>query len=576
MTLRSVFGKNVDKEHPLPQYPRMWMKRDSFYNLNGIWEYQITAENAMPFKERWNNIVVPFPLGSSLSGSEENLKPGQNLWYRRSFSFHPGSQRVILNFEAVDCICEVYLNGYLVGKHAGGYAPFSLDISRYVKYQNALMVKVTDQSDQGMYSYGKQALNPGGMFYTPQSGIWGTVWLEELPEHAVESLRITPDYDTKRVTFDIYGRFHQAVITIFDDHDHVLTGLSKDGHYVFQLDSVHPWTPEDPFLYPVRIQTEDDLIESYFGMRKYSSGYDARGVRRFMLNNRPYFISGLLDQGYSLDGGFTYPSEEAMRYEITAFKQIGFNCLRKHVKVECRRWYYLCDSLGMLVMQDMPSGGYDHYDEFRMGVLPSIGFRRLRDTGKTKFGRISKACEDNYMTELSRMLDELYNVTSVFAWVPFNEGWGQFNSGEITEYIRKKDNTRLIDAASGWFDQGNGDFLSIHDYFFPYHVSKKDQRIQILSEFGGYSYVEKDHSYPSQLYGYRKFQDKAEWNEAVFHCYETMILPNIEKGLSGCIYTQTADIEDECNGLFTADREIVKLDKERMSRMNKRLKRKIT
>lgn len=575
MTLLSRWGKALDERCPLPDYPRMQLQRDSYFNLNGVWEYQITGLTDEPKPGNWKKIIVPFALGSKLSGTDENLQPGEALWYRKQFAYKPSVAHTWINFEAVDQVCTVYLNGIKVGSHVGGYAPFSLDITDAIKYQNSLMVKCTDDSDQGIFAYGKQKLDHSGMWYTPSAGIWQTVWIEDLNEHAIHDIKITPDFDEQKVYIDLAGNFSQAAITIGAAGEVVHRGLTNDMHYEAPIDPVHPWTPDDPFLYDLYIQTEDDVIKSYFGMRKFSIGHDAAGTVRFCLNNRPLFFSGLLDQGYSVDGLMTYPAEEAMTYELEKIREMGFNMLRKHVKVECRRWYYNCDRLGILVMQDMPSGGTFNFRE--MGIMPTIGFRHQTDTDNAALGRSTEEEKQIYYHELDEMLDNLYNSPCIFAWVPFNEGWGQFDSVKVTEHIRDYDSTRLIDAASGWHDQGAGDFDSIHDYFFPFKAKKpQDERILILSEFGGYSYVEHGHSEPQKTYGYRKFTDRIELDGAVSRLYEKMILNNIRNGLSGCIYTQVSDVEDECNGLFTADREIIKIDSRKMKRMNDKLYRRLT
>ena len=574
MALNSEFGSKTDLKAPLQEYPRMWMQRDSYTNLNGVWEYQITALNASPGSDKWKKINVPFSPGTPLSGAPEILKPDQALWYRKQFAYQPSIMHTWLNFEAVDQICTVYMNGIEIGTHTGGYIPFSFDVSSTVKYQNSLMVRCTDSTNESDCAFGKQKLEHGGMWYTPTSGIWQTVWLEDCPEHAVQDIKITPDYDAGQVHIDLAGNFSQAAITIGAAGEVVHRGLTNDMHYTAPIPDIHPWTPDDPFLYDLYIQTEDDVIKSYFGMRRFSVGHDAEGVRRFCLNNRPLFFSGLLDQGYTSDSGMTYPSDEAMIWELKKIKDMGFNMIRKHVKVECRRWYYHCDRLGILVMQDMPSGGT--YDYSYQTFWPTLGFRTHDDHHNPRLGRTSKAAKKQYYAELDGMLDNLYNSVSLFSWCPFNEGWGQFDSEKVTAHIRNYDSTRLIDSASGWFDMGAGDFLSIHDYFFPFRARKdKLNRILILSEFGGYAYLEWGHSEAEKLYGYKKFTDKLALDEAINKLYEKMILNNIRKGLSGCIYTQVSDIEDECNGIFTADRKIIKIDEKKMRRMNERLIRRM-
>lgn len=570
MKLKSQWGEQVNLKHPLPEYPRMQMVRSSFLNLNGAWEYQITEGRRLPDKDRWKDITVPFALGSHLSGSDEILLPGKSLWYRKQFAYMPSYLHTFLNFEAVDQECVVYVNGIEAGRHSGGYTPFGFDISSLIKYQNSLMVRVSDPSDQGQYAYGKQKLKHGGMWYTPTAGIWGTVWLEDIPDHAVHDVKITPDLDSRKVFFDLAGDFQQAHLIVSENGKVIHEGITNDMHYEMILDSVHPWSPDDPFLYDVYIETEDDLVRSYFGMRKFSSGYDAHGKKRFFLNNQPLFLTGVLDQGYSPDGMYTYPQDEAMVFEIQKMKEMGFNLLRKHVKVENRRWYYHCDRLGMLVMQDIPNGG-EAYDKKSVLLLPNIGIREMNDIRNPHLGRAERDLQKKYYEELDDILNDLYNFVCICAWVPFNEGWGQFNSAEVTEYIRNYDTTRLIDSASGWHDQGAGDFHSRHNYFLHFRVpSDAEDRIILLSEFGGYSLLEGRHSQAEKLYGYKKFRDRMSLNDAVMDLYNRDVYDNISNGLSGCIFTQVSDVEDECNGILTADRRVVKINERRMRRMNEK------
>ncbi len=559
------------KEIPLPEYPRPQLTRDNWMNLNGTWEFQITDGRQPAAQTAWQTILVPFALGSKLCGSDAQLLPGQVLWYRRNFSYEPGAHRTILNFEAVDQFCAVYLNGYMVGEHHGGYAPFSFDVTKAIMAKNELLVRVTDDSDRGIYAYGKQKLLHGGMWYTPSSGIYGTVWLENLPEHAVYDIKITPDCEKEVAYLRMTGTFEQAVITVFEGKRLVHRGITSDRAYTIPLPSYHAWSPSDPFLYSFYVQTEEETVRSYFGMRRFSKVRDAEQHWRVGVNGKPLFLSGLLDQGYTPDGLLTYPSEEAMRTELEKIKSMGFNMLRKHIKVENRRWYALCDRLGLLVMQDMPSGGHP-YSFWRIAAGPMLGLRTMRDdqSAYAKNGRSEKASRDMYQLELDAMLDTLYNCPCIFAWVPFNEGWGQFESAKVTEHIRAYDTTRLIDSASGWHDQGAGDFDSRHCYFRAFHVPRASDRIILLSEFGGYTYVEQGHDVPEKTYGYKTFTNKVKLNEAIFKLYERDILANIPKGLAGCVYTQVADVEEECNGLFTADRQVVKVDTEKMRRMNER------
>ena len=558
---------------PLPEYPRMQLQRDSFINLNGYWEYQITDGRA-PEERDWKEILVPFPLGSELSGAPEELRPKQVLWYRKRFTFDQTRKHVLLNFEAVDQCCTVYLNDRKVGEHAGGYTPFAYDVTKYIKYNNELIVICTDDSDRGIYAYGKQKLEHSGMWYTPTAGIWQTVWIEEIGDKAVTDLKITPDYDHSCVYLDMAGTYEQAIINVFEGKKLVHRGITVERSYTVPLEHFHPWSPDDPFLYDIYIETGEETVKSYFGMRKFSSGTDRYSIRRFMINDQPVFLTGLLDQGYNSLGMVTFPDEEMMVRELRSIKDMGFNLLRKHAKTECRRWYWLCDQLGILVMQDIPNGG-GPYSQWKTGVLPTLGMIRTKDDNYAEAGRETQEKRDAYYYEVDEILNTLYNSVCIFAWVAFNEGWGQFDSEKATAYIKRYDTTRLVDSASGWFDQGAGDFLSRHCYILPFWMPKDDGRIILLSEFGGYSFLEKGHSKVEKLYGYRKYTDKGTLNKAIENLYRTMIDANIAKGLSGCIYTQVSDVEDECNGLFTYDRQVMKIDQRMMKRINDKLKRRV-
>ncbi|MBO7703713.1 MAG: hypothetical protein J6S26_04630, partial [Solobacterium sp.] len=427
MTLLSPWGQSVDLKGPLPEYPRMQLQRGSFMSLNGEWDFQITNGDEPDPLHGWARIYVPFALGSRLSGTDAALHPGEVLWMRKRFVYEPGAPVTVLNFEAVDQTAIVYLNGTEVGRHEGGYAPFSLDVTSAIRDKNELLVRITDDSDQGIYAYGKQKLENGGMWYTPSSGIWQTVWMEDLPAKAMQDIKITPDPVNSCVYLNMAGTFSQAVITVFAGKELVHRGITNKMDYTFTLDRIHPWSPDDPFLYTLYLQTEEETVKSYFAMRSFGMTHDTSGKLRFTLNGSPLFLSGLLDQGYTVDGLLTYPSEAAMIYELKKVKEMGFNMLRKHIKVECRRWYYLCDKLGILVMQDMPSGG-SPYDTLHTSWLPTIGFRKLSDQKLDKTGRTSEESRNAYYMELRQLLDTLYNCPCIFAWVPFNEGWGQFET----------------------------------------------------------------------------------------------------------------------------------------------------
>ena len=571
MTLKSPWCDSVNLQAPLGEYPRMNLQRGSFTSLNGTWEYQITDGCEPDLLSGWKKITVPFALGSRLSGTDRNLLPDEVLWCRRKFDYKADGPVTILNFEAVDQCCVVYLNGVEAGRHEGGYTPFSLDVSGIIKTKNEILVRITDSTDTGIYAYGKQRLNHGGIWYTPSAGIWQTVWLEDLPEHAVQDIKITTDCENHSVYLRMAGTYTQVVVTVFAGKELVHRGITSKTDYTIVLEDYHPWSVKDPFLYTMYLQTEEEIVKSYFGMRKFGAKRDHHGHLRFTLNDELLYLNGILDQGYNADGHMTYPSEEAMLWELQEIKDLGFNMIRKHVKTESRRWYYLCDLLGILVMQDIPNGGSSN-DFFRTAVLPTIGLRGGDDTDYEKNGRGTEQLREMYYQELDEILDSLYNNPCIFAWVAFNEGWGQFDSIAVTDHIRAYDTTRLVDSASGWFDQGAGDFNSRHCYFRAFHAPAGDGRILFLSEFGGYSYVPEGHSeVTGKLYGTKKFTDKAKWNEAVLKQFERDVLRNIPKGLSGSVYTQFADIEDECNGLLSADRRVCKVDERKLRRINERI-----
>ncbi|MBR2792999.1 MAG: hypothetical protein IKE16_00015 [Solobacterium sp.] len=570
MSLKTPWSDSVNLESPLSEYPRMQMQRGSFTSLNGPWEFQITDGSQPIILGGWEEIIVPFALGSELSGTKKTLNPGEVLWVRRQFEYHPETEMTLLNFEAVDQCCVVYLNGMEAGRHEGGYTPFSLDVSDKIKEHNEILVRISDECDNGLYGYGKQKREHSGMWYTPSCGIWQSVWLEDLPEHAVQDIKITPDCENNAVYLRMAGTYSQIVITVFAGKTLVHRGITNMKDYTIPLRDYHPWSVSDPFLYTMYLQTEDETVKSYFAMRRFGAKRDSSGNMRFTINDQPLYLSGILDQGYNADGLLTYPCEEAMIYDLQKAKALGFNMIRKHVKVECRRWYYLCDLLGILVMQDIPNGGHP-YDFMRTAVLPTIGFRKMSDSEYEKNGRSDPKSREAYYRELDEILDMLYNSPCIFAWVPFNEGWGQFDSEEVTAHIKRYDTTRLVDSASGWHDQGCGDFNSRHCYFHSFRAPRSDGRILILSEFGGYSFIEPGHSEPNGVYGYKKFTDKAKWNEAVLKLFEKDVLGNVRRGLSGSVYTQLADVEDECNGLLSADRLVVKANEKKLRKLNERI-----
>ncbi|MBE6803164.1 MAG: glycoside hydrolase family 2 [Ruminococcaceae bacterium] len=586
--LLTRWGKTLNKDLPLNDYPRPQLKRDSFINLNGEWNYAIYDEYKK-FAGYQGKIIVPFSPETILSGVEKLVEPTDILYYQRFFDFKRTNHRVLLHFGAVDYECKVILNSKVVGEHKGGYLPFTFDITTFVMDgENDLRLEVKDPTQTGTQARGKQTFKRGGIWYTPQSGIWQTVWIEEVCDSYIESIKLTPDidYDELRIEVNYNGNPDAEMAAIALDKGVVMAGCKlENGKGVIKLTDYECWSPENPQLYDLKIVAGDDQVESYFGMRKFSVGEDEKGTPRFMLNNKPYFFNGLLDQGYWSDGMYTAPHDDALIYDIQTMKDLGFNTLRKHIKIEPLRWYYHCDRLGMIVWQDMINGG-GTYNFLAIGTLPFLGMLfnnkhvgRVSD-GKNHYGffaRKDPAGRDEYFDDSATMIDLLYNVPSLALWTPFNESWGQFESEAACEFYREKDPTRLIDHASGWTDQGAGDVNSFHIYFTPFSFpkySKDDNRPIALTEFGGYSIQAKGHCYnKKKFFGYRKYYYQEKFDDAIRNLYENRILRCIkEKGLSAIIYTEVSDVEDECNGLLSYDREVIKITPEVMKDINSKIK----
>ncbi|HOP69770.1 MAG TPA: glycoside hydrolase family 2 TIM barrel-domain containing protein [Bacillota bacterium] len=572
------WGRELDRNNPLPEYPRPQLERDSYVNLNGVWEYAIYKRDE-EFRGYQGEIVVPFSPESPLSGVGRRVAPEDYLYYKREFTIDEGflKDKTLLHFGAVDSHCDVYLNGQYLGFHSGGYLPFSFDVTGIIKAgPNVLTLRVSDPTDTSYISRGKQVLKRGGIWYTAQSGIWQTVWLESVPEVYVEKLYLTPDIDNGTITIKpILSRTPERLLARIMDHGEVVAEAELEANVdnVIKLEEFKLWSPETPHLYDLEICADGDRARSYFGMRKFSLGTDEQGCKRIFLNNKPYFNNGLLDQGYWPDGLLTPPSDEAMRHDILTMKKLGFNMLRKHIKIEPLRWYYHCDKLGMLVWQDMVNGG-EKYNLFTVAVLPFLGFK-LNDGPKNyrKFGRLDPRGRESYYRELADMLDLLYNAVCINVWVLFNEGWGQFDALKAVEFIRERDATRLIDHASGWHDQGGGDFNSPHVYFVKFKMPADKNRAVVLSEFGGYSYQVKGHVFnENKVFGYRKFKDRESYAKAFQKLYREQIIPCLSRGLSATVYTQLSDVEDEVNGLFTYDREVLKLTASELAEINAQLK----
>lgn len=559
------FGEKINKNCPLAEYPRPQFVRNSYINLNGSWKCEFSQSGELP-SEFKTEITVPFSPETPLSGVGRVLEPNEYLHYEKYFDipsdFNKG--RVFIHFGAVDQIAEVFINGTSVGSHTGGYTPFSFEITDYIKDgQNRLNVTVRDYSDTKQYSRGKQKFNRGGIWYSPQSGIWQTVWLESTPKEYLHSVRITPDYDNEQVKFDFVADCD--VLTSVYDGD---TLIAETSEKTVKIPNFKSWSPESPFLYNVVFSCGKDRVKSYFGMRKFSIGKDENGIPRLFLNNKPYFHNGLLDQGYYPDGFLTPPSNEAMEYDVKTVKKMGFNMLRKHIKIEPLLWYHYCDVNGILVWQDMVNGGGKYGLE--VSVLPFIGIN-LDDSNYKTFKRTDASQRESYYKELTEMLDTLYNCPCIALWVPFNEGWGQFDSAEAYKFIKDFDKTRVVDSASGWHDRGVTDVISKHIYFTPIKV-KAGEKPYVLSEFGGFSHRVKGHTFNSKMFGYKIYNSPESLAKAYKKTFERVIIPQIGKGLSATVYTQLTDVEDELNGLLTYDRKIIKIPVDVIKKINERVK----
>lgn len=562
--LMTKWGEDLNKNCPLSEYPRPQFKRDSYLNLNGIWQCEFCESEEIPSKFSYD-IVVPLSPETPLSGVNRMLKSNEYLIYNKKFDlpedFNKG--KVFVHFGAVDQIAKVYLNGRFVGAHHGGYTPFCFEVSRLVQEHNTLNVVVRDLTEKNEYSRGKQKTNRGGIWYSAQSGIWQTVWLESTPDEYIPDVRITPDLDNQTVTFEADENI--TVQKLIYDGENLIADTTDT---VVKLENVKEWSPENPFLYDVVFKYKDDEVRSYFGMRKFSVGTDDNGLPRLMLNNKPYFMNGLLDQGYYPDGFLTPPSNDAMEFDVKSIKNLGFNMLRKHIKIEPMLWYHYCDVNGIIVWQDMINGGGNYGLE--VSAIPFVGIN-LDDSNYNTFKRTSLEARKLYYKELEEMITALYNCPCIAVWVPFNEGWGQFDSNYAYTLVKAMDSTRIVDSASGWHDRGQTDVISKHIYFTPIKVHSGNKP-WCLTEFGGLSIRVKGHTFNDKMFGYKIFNSKQGLTKAYKNLFEKTIIPQIKDGLSATVYTQVTDVEDELNGLFTYDRKVQKIDTEVLKSINERVK----
>ena len=574
--IMSAWAEQVNPASPLPEYPRPQMVRETWMNLNGLWDYAIRPRLTADITSYDGKILVPYPVESALSGVGERVGKDSVLLYRQSFTLPPTfrNRRVLLHFGAADWKADVSVNGVSVGSHSGGYVPFSFDITSALKRSGQQEIKVTvwDPTDEGPQPRGKQVKSPKSIWYTPVTGIWQTVWLEAVPETYIRSIRLTPNMDES--TLGLSANVHalqpgdKLRISVWDGTQKVAEQDSEQMNISIPVPNAKRWSPANPFLYDLRItlvrkaKTIDE-VRSYFGMRKISMEPDANGYQRMVLNDEALFQYGPLDQGWWPDGLYTAPTDEALAYDIRKTKDLGFNMIRKHVKVEPARWYYHCDKLGMLVWQDMPSGDMGNRWDPRPGIV-GVATEKQRTAESEKIFR----------DEWKAIMDANMNSPSIVVWVPFNEAWGQFKTGEITQWTMTYDPTRLVNAASGGNFYGVGHILDLHNYPEPAMPSAETfgkGQIIVLGEYGGLGLPIEGHTWQDKNnWGYQSFTTPSEllgkYEEFIFR-----LTPLIEKGLAAAIYTQTTDVEIETNGLMTYDRRVIKMDEERLYNIHKRL-----
>lgn len=570
--IKTRWAGQIDVNNVLPEYPRPMMVRDDWQNLNGLWEYAITDVGKMKPAAFDGQILVPFAVESSLSGVIKSVGEEKELWYQRNFSIPSGwkGKNILLNFGAVDWRCEVWVNDVKVGSHQGGYDAFSFDITPFLEKAGTqkLVVKVWDPSDKGYQPRGKQTSEPRGIWYTPVTGIWQTVWLEPVSAKHIESVVSIPDIDhaSLKVNATVCGAQFGDLLEVTAKNAGKVISRAKAvvGQSInIEVPDAKLWSPESPFLYDLQINLISegktvDKVQSYFAMRKISTKRDENGIVRLQLNNHDYFQFGPLDQGWWPDGLYTAPSDEALKYDIIKTKEYGFNMIRKHVKVEPARWYTHCDQLGILVWQDMPSG--DH----------SPQWQNHQYFDGTELKR-SPESEANFRNEWKEIMNEHMSNPSIVCWVPFNEAWGQFKTEEISDWTKAHDPSRLVNPASGGNFYHVGDMLDLHNYPGPEMYLYDGSRSNVLGEYGGIGLALEGHLWKTdQNWGYVQFKNSEEVTNQYVE-YAEMLLKMAKSGFSAAVYTQTTDVEGEVNGLMTYDREVIKMDLERVRKINQQI-----
>jgi len=569
--IKTDWGENINPDNVLQEYPRPILVRKDWKNLNGLWDYTITGKGENKPKNYDGEILVPFAIESSLSGVKKRISKEQELWYHKNFQIPKKwkKKEIILHFGAVDWESELWINDKKVGIHKGGYDPFSFNITTYLKKgkNQKIELRVWDPTDEGFQPRGKQVKNPRGIWYTPVSGIWQTVWMEPLNSKHISKLYTTTNIDIPSVTiktFTSYNSENDFLELTIRDSDKIISKIQQkfDSEIKIAINQPKLWTPENPFLYDLEINLISkgkiiDVVKTYFGMRKISIRKDINGTKRLHLNNKQYFQFGTLDQGWWPDGLYTAPSDDALKFDIIKTKEYGFNMIRKHVKVEPARWYYHADRIGMLVWQDMPNPGKTN---------PPIWIRNKFFDGKEYIPPLE--VEKNFMNEWKGIMDFLYSNPSIVCWVPFNEGWGQFNTIEITNWTKKYDPYRLVNPASGGNHYKIGDITDVHNYPDPKMKFYDPERSNVLGEYGGIGLAIDGHLWQkNKNWGYVKYSNSKEATDEYVN-FGNQLFEMVPRGFSGAIYTQTTDVEGEVNGLMTYDRKILKLDVERVKKIN--------
>ncbi|MBT4959324.1 MAG: beta-galactosidase [Flavobacteriaceae bacterium] len=569
--IKTDWGENINPDNVLQEYPRPILVRKDWKNLNGLWDYTITGKGENKPKNYDGEILVPFAIESSLSGVKKRISKEKELWYHKNFQIPRKwkKKEIILHFGAVDWESELWINDKKVGIHKGGYDPFSFNITPYLKKvkNQKIELRVWDPTDEGFQPRGKQVKNPRGIWYSPVSGIWQTVWIEPLNTKHISNLYTTTNIDIPSVTiktFTSYNSEKDFLQLIIRESDKIISKIQQkfDSEIKIAINQPKLWTPENPFLYDLEINLISegeiiDVVKTYFGMRKISIRKDINGTRRLHLNNKQYFQFGTLDQGWWPDGLYTAPSDDALKFDIIKTKEYGFNMIRKHVKVEPARWYYHADKIGMLVWQDMPNPGKTN---------PPTWIRNKFFDGKEYIP--PPEVEKNFMNEWKEIIDFLYSNPSIVCWVPFNEGWGQFNTIEITNWTKKYDPYRLVNPASGGNHYKIGDITDVHNYPNPIMKFYDPERSNVLGEYGGIGLAIDGHLWQkNKNWGYVKYSNSKEATDEYIN-FGNQLFEMVPKGFSGAIYTQTTDVEGEVNGLMTYDRKILKLDVERVKKIN--------